>query len=487
MSQNVKRQNPQKIRKSENRVLPLDALRGFAVLAMVLSGTISYEILPAWMYHAQKPPPTHAFNPQLPGLTWVDIVFPLFLFSLGAAIPIALSNRLSQGFAIAQILIYIFKRGFLLGAFAVFLEHFRPLRINDNPTDQTWWIALLGFFLLFFMFVRWSVNEQFQKDTRRLTFGAWLAAIILVFSLQYPEGNKFSLLRNDIILVVLAYMAVFGAIAWLCTKNNVLLRLGLLGFLIAIRFSATVKTGWISALLAIPSISWMLQLDYLKYLFIVIPGTIAGDLILKWLQAGVTHTDEERRVTWARSRFYGIVILMLAICVNLLVGLQARWVEQTILLSIIFCFIGWFFFKNPLSETERLLTSFFHWGVYWLVLGLIFEPFEGGIKKDPSTLSYYFVATSISLFLLIIFTLLLDVLKQQKLLQLFIDNGQNPTIAYVAFANLLLPIFKLTKIEMFISQHTNTPLTGFLKGVLYTSIIACFVSFLSKQKVFWKI
>lgn len=468
------------------RVYTLDALRGFAILAMVLSGTISYEILPAWMYHAQKPPPTHTFHPELPGLTWVDIVFPLFLFSMGAAIPLALSNRLTQGFTTTQVIIYILKRGFLLGSFAVFLEHFRPLRINNNPTDQTWWIALLGFFILFFMFVRWSVSEQFQQYTKRLTFGAWLAATILVFSLQYPEGSGFSFLRNDIILVVLAYMAVFGAIAWFFTKNNLLLRLGLLGFLIAIRFSATVKTSWIAALLATPPISWMLRLDYLKYLFIVLPGTLAGDLILKWLQVGVTDTDEERRVTWVRSRFYGIIVLMLVICVSLLVGLQARWVEQTTLLSIIFGFIGWFLFVNPVSETERLLTSFYQWGVYWLALGLLFEPFEGGIKKDPSTLSYYFVATTISLFLLIIFTILLDVLKQRKWLQLFIDNGQNPMIAYVAFANLLLPIFKLTKIETFILQYTNTPLTGFLKGVLYTFIIACFVSFLTKLKLFWK-
>ncbi|HLO52557.1 MAG TPA: DUF5009 domain-containing protein, partial [Kamptonema sp.] len=34
----------------------LDALRGIAVLAMVLSGTIARKTLPAWMYHAQEPP-----------------------------------------------------------------------------------------------------------------------------------------------------------------------------------------------------------------------------------------------------------------------------------------------------------------------------------------------------------------------------------------------------------------------------------------------
>ena len=65
----------------------LDALRGFAILAMVLSSSIAFGILPAWMYHAQVPPPYHVYKPEIPGITWVDLVFPFFLFSIGAAIP----------------------------------------------------------------------------------------------------------------------------------------------------------------------------------------------------------------------------------------------------------------------------------------------------------------------------------------------------------------------------------------------------------------
>ncbi|MCS2621073.1 DUF5009 domain-containing protein [Bacteroides thetaiotaomicron] len=28
-------------------------------------------------------PPDHIFNPSLPGITWVDLVFPFFLFTDG--------------------------------------------------------------------------------------------------------------------------------------------------------------------------------------------------------------------------------------------------------------------------------------------------------------------------------------------------------------------------------------------------------------------
>lgn len=59
-----------------NRALALDALRGYAIITMVLSATIVTHVLPGWMSHAQTPPPDHVFNPLLPVITWVDLVFP---------------------------------------------------------------------------------------------------------------------------------------------------------------------------------------------------------------------------------------------------------------------------------------------------------------------------------------------------------------------------------------------------------------------------
>ena len=55
---------------SPPRALALDALRGFAILTMVLSGIVPHGgKLPAWMYHAQTPPPDHKFNAAVPGIT----------------------------------------------------------------------------------------------------------------------------------------------------------------------------------------------------------------------------------------------------------------------------------------------------------------------------------------------------------------------------------------------------------------------------------
>ena len=472
---------------SQKRAYALDALRGFAILAMVLSGTIAYKVLPAWMYHAQEPPPTHTFNPSLAGLTWVDLVFPLFLFSMGAAIPLALSRRLARGLTKGRIILSIFKRGFLLGSFAIVLQHLRPQVIEPDTTQHTWWIALFGFLLLFLMFVRWS-ESRWIGLCRVITFGAWCSTIILLAFLRYPDGSGFSIYRSDIILIVLTNTAVFGSIIWLFTCSNLLLRLGSLGLLLALRLSTTAH-GWIAWLWAasgkpISPISWIFHFEYLPYLFLVIPGTIAGDLILSWMQASSTYDSSQSY--WSKSRSYSIITFVFALCITLLIGLQARWVWQTTLASAVICTAGYFLFTKPITSIEKLLNNLYLWGVYWLSIGLLFEPYQGGIKKDPPTISYFFVTAGMAIFMLIAFTVLIDILNQKNWVQLLIDNGQNPMIAYVGFANLLWPILSLTQLEPIIVEHTQIPIFGFLKGLVYTAIVALVVSFFTRMKLFWR-
>jgi predicted acyltransferase len=102
----------------------LDALCGFAIITMILSGSIPFSgtaALPGWMYHSQLPPPDHVFNPNLPRITWVDLVFPFFLFAMGSAFPFALRKRIEQGIPYWKLSIHAIQRGFLLVVFALFL------------------------------------------------------------------------------------------------------------------------------------------------------------------------------------------------------------------------------------------------------------------------------------------------------------------------------------------------------------------------------
>jgi len=484
---------------NNTKVLPradaLDALRGLAILAMVFSGTIRYKILPAWMYHAQVPPPNHIFNKALPGLTWVDLVFPTFLFAMGAAIPLALSRRIEQGWSMPKIILQILKRGALLGAFAIILEHLRPSVINANPIQKTWILAMVGFALLCLMFGRLPIAWKLSRYQPLITLVGWLACFGLLSQLDY-DGKGFSLNLSDPILISLANMAVFGSLLWLLTRSNSMLRLGLLVILLALQFASD-SEGWVQKLWDFSPAPWIFQFYYLKYLFIVIPGTIAGDLILQQVQKKSSFAELDSVQTasasaisaptaWSRSQLILIMGSMLVLIVILLVGLQARWTLETTLISGIMAIAVSFLFTKTEHETEQKIKQFYQWGVYWLALGLCFEPFQVGIKKDPSTYSYYFVTTGIAFFLLIVFTILIERFNQKRSLKLLIENGQNPMIAYVAFANLLWPILQLSGLEEWVIAHTSTLISGVLKGVAYTLAIALFTSFCTRQKFFWK-
>src|ERR1035438_1075911 len=128
------------------RAYALDALRGLAILGMILSGQLPFgeKALPPWMYHAQVPPPDHKWVATLPGITWVDLVFPFFLFALGAAIPLALTRRLEQGRPRWKVALFIAERGMLLAFFALYVEAIRPHVISEHPSTATWLIGLLG-------------------------------------------------------------------------------------------------------------------------------------------------------------------------------------------------------------------------------------------------------------------------------------------------------------------------------------------------------
>ncbi|MGC8654733.1 MAG: DUF5009 domain-containing protein, partial [Candidatus Kryptoniota bacterium] len=227
----------------QQRVLALDALRGLSILLMLFSSTIPFGVLPSWMYHAQEPPPTHVFNPNLPGITWVDLVFPFFLFTMGAAIPLALSRRLRSGATLWRTFLAVAGRGILLAGFAIYVMQIRPHVISNNPDWKIWLVALLGFALLFPVLAK--LPDDWSK-TLRLSVRAlgWGGAILFMALVRFPDGSGFSLYRSDIIILVLANVAFFGGAIWLISRDNWLLRLGIMGLLVAMRLSASLP-GWV--------------------------------------------------------------------------------------------------------------------------------------------------------------------------------------------------------------------------------------------------
>jgi predicted acyltransferase len=473
------------------RALALDALRGLAILAMLLSGQLPFDHpLPSWMYHAQDPPPHFETITSLPGISWVDLVFPFFLFALGAALPLALARRMEKNPPAWKLLGFVFERGFLLAFFALFVAAIRPYVLSNHPQTGVWLLALLGFFIFFPILTR--LPEAWPRAVKiAIRAGGWLAAILFFALARYPNGTGFELLRSDIIIVVLANAAVFGSLVWMLTRQNLLLRLGIMGILLAIRLSnlPSPTEGWVHdfwQLSPAPWTAWIYKLYYLQYLNLVIPGTIAGDLILEWTRRPRPAGGVEANFAWPFLRYAAIGALMLVFVLVLLIGLKARWLMGTTVLAFALCYLGWKLLQNPVNATEQLYRKLFQWATYWLVLGLFWEPYEGGIKKSHPTLSYYFITAGLAICVYIGFSIVIDVFRKKPLVALLVDNGQNPMIAYAGINNFIIPVLALTGANDWLEQFASTPWRGFWRGVIVTLLMALVVSWLTRRKIFWR-
>jgi predicted acyltransferase len=460
-----------------NRSQALDALRGIAILLMVFSSRIPFGVLPDWIYHAQMPPPLHKFNPAIPGITWVDLVFPFFLFTMGAAIPLAIAARLAKGDSIASIVVWIFKRGLVLAFFAIYVKHIQPGVMATTAGPREWGLAILGFLLLFPMLASLptSLSTRAVLGIRAL---GWAGAIAVLYHFRAADGSGFSVMRSDIIIVVLANVAVSGGLIWLVTRDHIDWRLGILGFLLALRLTQSLP-GWGEWFWNLSPIPWMVKTYFHQYLFIIIPGTIVGDLLLRYRNAPHTNVTPDARHIFIAA--LGVVMTLL-----LLVGLKTRAVGPTTITATLLCLILWQAAKSLPDAAGALLRGLIGWGIFWLLLGLAFEPYEGGIKKDRATVSYYFVTSGLAAMVLASLFVVIDMARIKRGFGLLIATGQNPLVAYAGVQSFVAPLLSLTGIAAWLAKFTPTPWLGVLRGAFVTWLTALPGAWAAKRNLLLK-
>ena len=119
------------------RITSIDALRGLVMFTMIfvndLAG-VSDRIVPSWMKH---------FHGKS-GMTFVDLVFPAFLFIVGMSIPFALGSRLSKGEPLGKIILHVVVRTLSLLFIGI-------LMVNETPSSaKMGWSGALWATLMYF-------------------------------------------------------------------------------------------------------------------------------------------------------------------------------------------------------------------------------------------------------------------------------------------------------------------------------------------------
>jgi heparan-alpha-glucosaminide N-acetyltransferase len=117
------------------RVLSIDIFRGLTIAVMIFVNELA-EVrgLPWWTYHAHG-------NQDV--MTYVDMVFPFFLFIVGMSIPLSVGQRLRRDPSVARLWLHVLLRSFSLLVLGLILAN---AELGDDVRmgmDRSAW-ALLG-------------------------------------------------------------------------------------------------------------------------------------------------------------------------------------------------------------------------------------------------------------------------------------------------------------------------------------------------------
>jgi hypothetical protein len=275
-------------------------------------------------------------------------------------------------------------------------------------------------------------------------------------------------------------MAFFASVIYIFTYKKPNYRLLVLPFVMAI-FLAGANPGWVKMVYSFSPVPWAYSFYYLKYLFIVIPGSLAGEYLYEWINADVETVSEGKN-----TNAYFIAFVSLALIVTNVVFLFTRQLEMNVLVTLILLIIGYCILKLNPSSFGVFWKKLFSIGAYCLILGLVLEAYEGGIRKDGSTYSYYFVTSGLAFFAIISLSVICDYFKCIKSTKFLILSGQNPMIAYVATSLIVMPVLTLVSITDYFYIFSQGAFMGFLRGAFITTLAILITLFFSKRKWFWR-
>jgi hypothetical protein len=326
-----------------------------AILLMCLSGLLP-KFLPNPMYHGYHP----SFLPQpgmtidgepaadrtgavpltwqavenpwafrgveWPSFTWVDWVFPGFLFAMGAAIPLAYARRIGKGTRAWNLALGAAWRFLILVGFAVYVRQMSPGHQASGPEASVglaeYWTALVGLLLLIPVLVRFpkSVTPGLGWTIRGLGLAAAVSFTAMVndrptnppFTWNPATGDV------DIIILLLAWTSLVTALLWLATRRGgwtmwtarLVVGLGV-GF---IAHDQGMRTDWrlfggaldgLGRMLQTPKdwLDWrglndvlpgrlpegllnlgvLYDFTWFKFLWVVVPGSVIGDVLVRYL------------------------------------------------------------------------------------------------------------------------------------------------------------------------------------------------------------
>lgn len=249
--------------------------------------------LPWWNYH---------IPPGEQGLTYVDVVFPAFLFIVGMAIPLAIEKRQAKGDSILKILYHIVIRSLSLVVLGLLIMNGRDMDPASTGISYTAWNVLMfiGVILL------WNNYPKTNRKSEHIfSILKWSGLIILLILLFIYRRD----VDGEILWINKKNWSILGAIGWaylsVCILFLVLkgkFRFLAISLILLVALNVMTKAGWADFIQYIPKILWPFGSGSLASI------TMAGLLLSMIFIKNDITSSLKLKITWGIG--YAIILFL---------------------------------------------------------------------------------------------------------------------------------------------------------------------------------
>jgi heparan-alpha-glucosaminide N-acetyltransferase len=164
------------------RLASVDIFRGLTMVIMIFVNDLaSVRGLPWWNYHMKA---------NVDFMTYVDIVYPFFLFAVGVSIPLAFRQRLKKNPSLPALWLHICVRSLslvVLGLILANAEKGDQARMGINP--NAWAILALTGAALFLSVYNGPENRSKLHFWLRIVGLGLMTVMLAIFRRTAPDGR----------------------------------------------------------------------------------------------------------------------------------------------------------------------------------------------------------------------------------------------------------------------------------------------------------
>ena len=198
------------------RIRSIDTFRGITILVMIFVNDVAgVSGIPAWMKHMPA---------DADAMTFVDIVFPAFLFIVGMSLPFAINNRLAKGDSFWKLQGHILWRTLGLLVLGVFM-----VNAEGGYNEKAMGITIAWWSLLFYAcaILVWNVYRFQNKRWTWLLRGIGAVGLVIL-AIVYKAGEDGSQGMTPHwwgILGLIGWAYLFSCIIYQLVRGRILLLL----------------------------------------------------------------------------------------------------------------------------------------------------------------------------------------------------------------------------------------------------------------------